>query len=286
MSLAIRNDQSIDIWSSGLSQIKEIYGKNLSSGEFETFVQIGKATGLNPFLREIWAVKYGNNPAQIFIGRDGYRKSAQANKDYDYHHVDAVYNNDEFHFDLVKGEVKHHYNFKDRGKLMGSYCLVKRKNSTKPIFVFVEIGEYNKGQSVWKDKPATMIKKVAEAQSLRMAFQELFGGTYDESERWDNKNNIKHVKPINVEPLKIENDNMDEMDFKTDILNINDARSLGDLENVYRNSYKFWAEKRDKERLAKIIAAKDEKKKALEDVKSFNDEIDAQDTVDGEADNE
>ncbi len=37
---------------------------------------------------------------------------------------------------------------------------------------------------VWVGKPATMIKKVAEAQGLRASFQELFAGTYEESENW------------------------------------------------------------------------------------------------------
>jgi hypothetical protein len=32
------------------------------------------------------------------------------------------------------------------------------------MFNFVDITEYNTNQSVWKQKPATMIKKVAEAQ--------------------------------------------------------------------------------------------------------------------------
>lgn len=47
------------------------------------------------------------------------------------------------------------------------------------------MSEYNTGRSVWAQKPSTMIKKVAEAQVLRMTFQELFAGTYDESEQWD-----------------------------------------------------------------------------------------------------
>lgn len=171
----------------------------LTKEEFITYVEIGRVTGLNPFLREIWAVKYANKPASIFIGRDGYRKSAQRSRDYEYHSVDAVYSNDVF--SVVDGVVEHSYNLKDRGELLGAYCIVKRKKAGKPMFNYVELKEYylgNKNEdgsikktkfgdmkpTIWDLKPATMIKKVAEAQGLRGAFQELFAGTYEESENW------------------------------------------------------------------------------------------------------
>jgi phage recombination protein Bet len=182
-AIAVAPQQMIWQEQNALTEIKKIYGKDLTEGEFTTLCQIGQATGLNPFLREIWAVKYGNNPASIFIGRDGYRKAAQANPEYDYHLVDAVYANDDFC--IEEAEVKHNYSVKDRGQLAGAYCIVKRKSSSKPLFTFVEIREYNTGRSVWKEKPATMIKKVAEAQGLRMSFQSMFAGTYDENEQWE-----------------------------------------------------------------------------------------------------
>lgn len=204
MNLSILNNQNqiMNIWESSedLKQIKEIYGKSLSSGEFNTLVQMGKATGLNPFLKEIWAVKYGETAAQIFIGRDGYRKSAQRHPLYDYHITDAVYSNDEFY--VVNAEVKHKYTLTNRGQLIGAYCLAQRKGSSRPTYLFAELKEYSTGKSLWNQqtgKPATMIKKVAEAQGLRAAFQELFSGTYSEYETWipaeDSSNQLLTNKP-------------------------------------------------------------------------------------------
>lgn len=197
-----------DVWQeqNALTEIKNIYGKDLTEGEFTTLCHIGQATGLNPFLREIWAVKYGNNPASIFIGRDGYRKAAQRDPEYDYHILDAVYQNDDFK--VENGEIKHTYSVKDRGDLIGAYCTVKRRSASKPTFTFIDFNEYyqgNKdedgkikkkydrfkkqyvdmGETLWDTKPATMVKKVAEAQGLRMAFQSMFAGTYAEDERWE-----------------------------------------------------------------------------------------------------
>lgn len=194
-------ENNITIWTdqTQLAEIKNIYAKNLSDSEFQTFLGIGKATNLNPFLREIWAVKYGTNPASIFVGRDGYRKAAQANGKYDYHQTDAVYSNDTF--GIKSGEIEHTYKLSNRGVLMGAYSIVRRKGATKPIYVYVELKEYSTGTSLWKTKPATMIKKVAEAQALRMAFQDMFAGTYDESEQWETKE-----KPV-VAEVKAEEKN-------------------------------------------------------------------------------
>jgi phage recombination protein Bet len=179
-----------------LQEIRKLFAPKLTDMEFQFFVGMGKATNLNPFLREIWAVKYSDKEAaQIFIGRDGYRKSAQSHRDYDYHQCDAVYENDEF--EMNDGIIKHKYNLKNRGELLGAYCIAKRKNSERPSYVFAELREYSTGKSLWREpglykndkgymsqggKPATMIKKVAESQCLRAGFQELFAGSYGEEE--------------------------------------------------------------------------------------------------------
>lgn len=224
-NLAILEQKSsiISMWDNDdqLKQIKAIYAPKLTQSEFSVFVEMGKATSLNPFLREIWAVKYDEKAAaQIFIGRDGYRKSAQRHPFYDYHLSDAVYSNDDF--EVINGEVQHRYKLGDRGILVGAYCNVKRKGSSRPTYVFVDIKEYNKNQSVWKDKPATMIKKVAETQGLRCAFQELFSGTYSEYEQWEiNQNPIPRGinglktklgiidEPKNIDNFEVVNENND-----------------------------------------------------------------------------
>ena len=197
MLAAVKNT-IVSMWedSTKLQEIRKLFAPKLTEMEFQFFVGMGKATNLNPFLREIWAVKYSDKEAaQIFIGRDGYRKSAQSHRDYDYHQCDAVYENDDF--EMNDGIIKHKYNLKNRGELLGAYCIAKRKNSERPSYVFTELREYSTGKSLWREpglykndkgymsqggKPATMIKKVAESQCLRAGFQELFAGSYGEEE--------------------------------------------------------------------------------------------------------
>lgn len=167
-----------------LADIKAIFAPKLNTNEFKAYIGMAKANDLNPFLREIWAVKYDEKaPAQIFIGRDGYRKSAQRNPDYNYHIVDAVYSNDIFQY--VDGKVRHSYTATNRGQLLGAYCLLHKHSTTEPVYVYCPIEEYSTGKSLWNaatGKQSTMIKKVAEAQCLRMGFQEQYAGSYSEFE--------------------------------------------------------------------------------------------------------
>lgn len=265
------------IWSNdqSLAEVKEIFAKDLTEVEFKTFIWIWKTTWLNPFLREIWAVKYWKQSASIFIWRDWYRKSAQANTEYDYHDVDAVYENDDF--SVENWVVKHLYNFKNRGKLVWAYCLVKRKNASKAMFTFVDFMEYYLGNKVikdweitkeikvgqywpmketlWDTKPATMIKKVAEAQGLRWAFQELFAGTYEESEEI-----IEEQKP------KI-SENEQKKNFETFEEKMMEVKNLEELQKVFVELNKERKNNKDflnKSQLDELIKLKDEIKEKLE----------------------
>ena len=66
-----------------------------------------------------------------------------------------------------------------------------------PYYVFVPIEEYNTGRSVWKDKPHTMIKKVAECQCIRMADQTC-ASTYSPDEMPEEKLRDAHSKAADL----------------------------------------------------------------------------------------
>ena len=201
-------NNSLTMWEDNikLNEIRQLFAPKLTEMELQYFVGLGKATGLNPFLKEIWSVKYDErSPAQVFIGRDGYRKAAQAQSEYDYHQCDSVYENDIF--EVQDGIVKHAYKLTQRGNLIGAYCIVKRHKSSRPMYVFVELKEYSTGKSVWATKPATMIKKVAESQCLRACFQDLLGGTYGEEEMSNSQreNNNERVIEGTTQTEKLKN---------------------------------------------------------------------------------
>lgn len=182
-ALATKTDDALEMWSDNksLGEIKEIFCPLLTDSEFKAFIGLGRATGLNPFLREIDAIKYDKTKAaQFVIRRDGYRKSAQRNPDYEFHRVAAIYSNDVFEND--NGVINHKYKFSDRGHLLGAYCMVKKRSASQPIYVDVLLSEYDKKQSCWGNMKETMIKKTAESQCFRAAFQEIFAGSVSEEE--------------------------------------------------------------------------------------------------------
>jgi len=198
------NENGVAMWDCDrqLTEIRKIYAPTATENEFKCFIQLGKMTGLNPFLKQIWIIKYGNAPAQMFIARDGYRISAIRNPAYDCHQVESVYSNDDF--SIQNGLVSHRFaNLSDRGKLCGAYAIVWKKTSTKPNYVYVDINEYNTKKSVWSEKPSTMIKKVAEAQVLRLAFPEMYAGTYNEYENYIEEN--RKLKDTNKKLLDMLN---------------------------------------------------------------------------------
>lgn len=95
-------------------------------------------------------------------------------------------------------------------KLVGATASVKRTDREQPIVATVKFSEYNKGHSLWKTLPETMIKKVALTHALRLAFPNELGGVYDEAETVSNgKPNTVVVsdggataKPEQIEQLK------------------------------------------------------------------------------------
>ena len=181
MEIKNTNNQEIDVWRKK-DVIRQLFAPTLTNDEFMFFMGLGKSMQANPFKREIWAIKYDKNaPASIFLARDFYRKVAQSQPDYKVHRSFAVYENDQFK--IKNGVPDHEFTLKNRGKLIGAYAELIKKDIDQSFVLYVDFQEYNTGRSNWKKMPATMISKVAEAQVLRMAYQNLFSGTHSEDEQ-------------------------------------------------------------------------------------------------------
>jgi phage recombination protein Bet len=141
-----------------LQLIRDVCARDCTETEFRLLIQLAKTYRLDPFSRQIWAVKYGSNPAQIFCGRDGYLAIAHRSGQ----------------FDGMESGTR-----TEGGELVG-WCRVYRRDMSHPFEVEVYASEYSTGRNLWKDKPRTMIQKVAEAQCLRRAFS--ISGLYSPEE--------------------------------------------------------------------------------------------------------
>ncbi len=128
--------------------IRDMCAKDCTENEFLLLMQLAKTYQLDPFAKQIWAVKYGNNPAAIFCGRDGFLAIAHRSGK----------------FDGMESGTR-----KDGDDLVG-WCRVYRKDMSRPFEVEVSLSEYSTGKGLWQTKPKTMIVKVAESHALRRAF--------------------------------------------------------------------------------------------------------------------
>jgi len=131
-------------------------------------LNIIKSSGLNPFKREVYIVKYSDNPCQILTGFEVYLKRADRSGKSGGFKV------------WTEGTIPD----------MKACIEVYRKDWLKPLYHEVEYTEYcqYKNEYVdkklvgktpnkfWKEKPKTMLKKVVISQAFRLAYPDELGG--------------------------------------------------------------------------------------------------------------
>lgn len=148
----------------------------ITDQEVILFMKTCQAQKLNPFAQgEAYLIKFGNDPAQMVVGKDAYMRRAEENPSYRGHKSGIV---------VLRGEQviqKEGTCLYPGETLLGGWCRVHRTRtggSEEEIFKEVSLKEYDKGQANWKTKPCTMIEKVAISQALRSAFPKDYEGMY------------------------------------------------------------------------------------------------------------
>lgn len=144
-----------------LKLIKSTIAKDCTDTELSLLLYQADRLNLDPLQKQIWAVKFADKPALIFVGRDGYLQFAHKSGQFD---------------GMESGT-------RAEGNTIIGYAKVYRKDMSHPITVEVDMAEYNKKVGVWSEKPKTMIQKVAESQALRRAFA--ISGVYSPEEMDD-----------------------------------------------------------------------------------------------------
>lgn len=147
-----------------ISLIKAKIAPNATNTEFELMMYMARKYNLDPLLRQIWLVKFGDSPAQIYAGRDGYLEIAHRSG----------------HFDGMKSWVEYEEDEKGVKKPVRGKCVVYRNDMQHPFETEVLFKEYTTGKNLWLTKPSIMLIKVAESVCLRKAFR--VSGLYDPDE--------------------------------------------------------------------------------------------------------
>ena len=160
--------------------------------EFKFFTSLCKARSLNPFLKEAYCIKFGNQPAQIVVGKDAIMKRAIRNSHYDGLESGVIVKVTE------TGEIverKGTFFDAETEKLVGGWAKVYRKDWKFPTYCsvsFDEVAQRKKDgtlNSNWNGKGATMVEKVAKVRALRETFIDDLGGMYEAEEMGVNIDN-------------------------------------------------------------------------------------------------
>ncbi len=147
--------------------------------EIVFFMNTCMAQKLNPLVAgEAYCIKFGNEPAQMVVGKGAYLRRAFEHPDYLFKEDGIVVSRGG---EIVQKEGCCLY---PGETLIGGWCRVHfiRNGTERTCFKEVSFSEYDKGQANWKSKPATMVNKVAISQCVREAFPKDYEGLYSEEE--------------------------------------------------------------------------------------------------------
>lgn len=178
------NGQDINVTEQDVRDLMAANGNamdNVTAQEIKMFLRLCQSQRLNPFTRDAYIVKYGNQPATVIAGKDAFVKRATRNKRYKGHEAGIT---------IIGADKKMH---RREGSmllggetLVGGWCKVYLDGYECPIFDEVAFSEYSApdkyGKNGWAKMPATMIRKVALCHALREAFPEDLGGLYGAEE--------------------------------------------------------------------------------------------------------
>ena len=176
-----------------------------SDEELAYFIAQAKAQNLNPFTKEIYFIKYGNQPAQVVTAKSAFEKKADSHPQFDGKEAGVIY--------LQDGEIKYSKGaFIPKGaEILGGWAKVYRKDRTYPTETEVSFEEYDNskirarvkelkhqgkditypvmnsygksiGENNWDTMPCVMIRKVALVSAYREAFPAELGSSYEADE--------------------------------------------------------------------------------------------------------
>jgi len=137
---------------------------SVTEKEVFTFLNMCKYLKLNPFLKEIYLIKYKDSPATFVISYQTLLKRAEENKNFNGYETE------------VKGEIPN----------MTARATVYRKDRSYPVKIAVNYSEAVKTvmdrqtkelrpTNMWKSMPEWMLRKVALARALKEAFPSAIG---------------------------------------------------------------------------------------------------------------
>lgn len=175
--------------------------ENVTDQEVVMFLQLAKYQKLNPFLKEVYLVKFRGKPAQNIVSKEAFMKRAENHPQYNGLKAGIIVQRGD-ELKKLPGAVS-----LPNDKLIGGWAEVYRKDRPYPSEVEIELKEFSKGQATWNQMPKNMIRKSAIVNALREAFPETLGAMYTEDDKQitGTQENSKDVTPEPEKTKEIEN---------------------------------------------------------------------------------
>jgi len=247
MTLSTRNETAptIEFTPDKLQLLKETICKGSTNDEFELFVHACKRTGLDPFMKQIhavkrWDAKLNREVMSIQTGIDGYRLIAERTGKY-MPGPEPTFVHDE------------------KGKLISATAYVKRWGpdgqwhtigATAYYDEYVQTKKDGGPMAMWAKMPRGQLGKCAESICLRKAFPADLSGVYTKEEMDQSMSESIDITPrqqpvipkISIKQLEIIDDLIGEdKEFRECVMKRlakNGINSLADIpENLYQRVY-------------------------------------------------
>jgi phage recombination protein Bet len=162
---------AITLWTPEQTQlISSTIAPGCSNDELRLFAYACQRTGLDPFSKQIYAIKRGGKMT-IQAGIDGLRAIAERTGQLD---------GSETFWCGEEGDWKDVW--LSSKPPAAAKTIVHRKGSQHPFVGVARFADYNAGQGLWSKMPAAMIAKCSEALALRKAFPADMSGVYSTDE--------------------------------------------------------------------------------------------------------
>jgi len=162
---------ALTLWTPEQTQlISTTIAPGCSPDELRLFAYACQRTGLDPFSRQIYAIKRGGK-LTIQVSIDGLRSIAERTGQLD---------GSETHWCGEDGQWRDVW--LESKPPAAAKTTIWRKGSQHPFVGVARFADYNAGQGLWSKMPSVMIAKCSEAQALRRAFPADLSGVYSTDE--------------------------------------------------------------------------------------------------------
>jgi phage recombination protein Bet len=203
---------SLTLWTPEQTQlIATTIAPGCSNDELRLFAYACQRTGLDPFSKQIYAIKRGGKMT-IQAGIDGLRAIAERTGELDGSTTEWCGDDGQWS-DVWLGSKPP----------AAAKTTIWRKGSAHPFTGVARFADYNAGQGLWSKMPAAMIAKCSEALALRKAFPANLSGVYSTDEMAQADDTVQAVTVTEAGDAKV---------FAAGKAAIAKATSLDDLQTL------------------------------------------------------